>query len=185
MGYVTKNLLGNETILSSANVHWFILIRPIIFMMLGIALFFSRDVIGQWVVDFIAWVFKDPPTTNEEIQQMTTIRTNTALWLVRPLAFAMLFYGIISFIKNLIYRLTTELVITNSRIIAKWGLISRDTVELNTNQIESVIINQSVIGRLFNFGTVRVQGTGQAVTPFYAIADPLLFRRQAAEAISR
>jgi len=72
--------------------------------------------------------------------------------------------------------LTTELVITNKRVIAKFGLISRKTVELKNTKVESVQVNQSVMGRILNFGSVVVSGAGGPQAPIPNISAPLVFR---------
>jgi uncharacterized membrane protein YdbT with pleckstrin-like domain len=75
-------------------------------------------------------------------------------------------------------RLTTELVLTDRRIITKHGLISRDTVEMNLSKVESVHVKQGLLGRLLNFGDVTVVGTGSSPEPLRGIADPLELRRR-------
>jgi uncharacterized membrane protein YdbT with pleckstrin-like domain len=77
---------------------------------------------------------------------------------------------------------STELAVTNKRVIAKFGLISRHTVELNVAKIESVQVEQSVLGRLFDFGSIIVAGGGNPFAPVPGIADPLGFRRAFLEA---
>jgi len=72
--------------------------------------------------------------------------------------------------------LTTELVITNKRVIAKFGLISRQTVELKNSKVESVQVNQSIMGRMLNFGSVVVSGAGGPQAPIPNISAPLVFR---------
>jgi uncharacterized membrane protein YdbT with pleckstrin-like domain len=72
---------------------------------------------------------------------------------------------------------TTELAITNKRVIAKSGLIERKTIEMFIAKVESVQVDQGVLGRIFDFGTVTVSGTGIQSAPFTSIADPLLFRK--------
>lgn len=74
-------------------------------------------------------------------------------------------------------RATTELVFTNRRIIAKFGVISRDTVEINFKKIESIRVKQGVIGRILNYGDVIVSGSGATHAPIPKIANPLQFRR--------
>ena len=59
-----------------------------------------------------------------------------------------------------IHVLTTELALTNRRIIAKSGLIRRNTIELKTNRVESLGVNQGILGRIFNFGSIVVKGVG-------------------------
>ncbi len=86
---------------------------------------------------------------------------------------------VIDFIKALISKMSTELAITTKRVIAKVGFISRKTVELNHNKVESFNVDQSIFGRIFNFGTITVCGTGGGKTPIPNIGNPLEFRRQA------
>jgi uncharacterized membrane protein YdbT with pleckstrin-like domain len=74
----------------------------------------------------------------------------------------------------LIWR-TTEIAVTDQRVIYKTGYISRKTIEMNRNKIESVEVSQSVLGRLFNYGTVTVRGTGMGIEPIRNIEAPLAF----------
>jgi len=80
---------------------------------------------------------------------------------------------------------STELAITNKRVIAKFGFIKRDTVEINLNQVEALRVEQTFLGRMLNYGTIIVSGTGGALDPFPDIADPLVFRRKFMEATDR
>lgn len=86
-------------------------------------------------------------------------------------------------IKAFITKVTTELAITSKRVIAKVGLIRRNTVELNHSKVESFNIDQSIFGRIFGFGTLIVNGTGGGKTPIPSIDNPLEFRRNAMESI--
>lgn len=72
---------------------------------------------------------------------------------------------------------TTELGVTNKRVIAKSGLISRRTIEQRIQKIESIRVNQGIFGRLFGFGSIMVHGTGGATTPITMVADPFSFKR--------
>lgn len=80
---------------------------------------------------------------------------------------------------------STELAITNKRVIAKFGFIKRETVEINLNQVEALRVEQTFLGRMLNYGTIIVSGTGGALDPFPDIADPLVFRRKFMEATDR
>ena len=77
-----------------------------------------------------------------------------------------------------IHVLTTELALTNRRIIAKSGLIRRNTIELKTNRVESLGVNQGILGRIFNFGSIVVKGVGGSHAPIPYIARPMEFRQQ-------
>ncbi len=76
---------------------------------------------------------------------------------------------------------TTEMAITNKRVIAKFGFVSRRTVEINLQRIESIQVHQSLLGRLFNFGSIIVSGAGNPQAPIPGISDPLGFRRSFSE----
>ncbi len=71
---------------------------------------------------------------------------------------------------------STELALTNKRVLAKFGFIRRSTIEINTSRIESISVNQGMIGRLFNYGSIVIQGTGGSQAPIPYINSPLQFR---------
>ena len=80
---------------------------------------------------------------------------------------------------------STEVAITNRRIIAKFGFITRHTVEINLDKVESLRVEQGFWGRVLNFGTIFISGAGSAVAPMPNIADPLPFRQKFTEASTR
>jgi hypothetical protein len=71
---------------------------------------------------------------------------------------------------------TSELVITDRRVLIKVGFIRRQTFEMFISKIESVAVAQGMIGRFFNYGTVEIRGTGGSSESFATIAAPLQFR---------
>jgi len=73
-------------------------------------------------------------------------------------------------------RWTTEIAVTDRRVILKRGLIRRHTIEMNMNKIESVDVDQTVLGRIFGYGTIIVRGTGGSLEPIRNIRHPLTFR---------
>jgi uncharacterized membrane protein YdbT with pleckstrin-like domain len=77
---------------------------------------------------------------------------------------------------------TTEIAITNKRIIAKFGFISRSTIEINLPKVESVQVDQSVLGRMLDYGTIVVAGAGTPNLSIPGAAEPLLFRKHFMEA---
>ncbi|MDR5858220.1 PH domain-containing protein [Halomonas eurihalina] len=96
--------------------------------------------------------------------------------------FAMLVF-IVKEISAIITYFTTELAVTSRRVIAKKGLIRRKTAELNHSKVEGMNVDQSVLGRLLNYGTLNVNGTGAGRTPVSGVKAPLDFRRRALELI--
>ncbi len=77
---------------------------------------------------------------------------------------------------------STELAVTTKRLIVKHGFIRRNTIEININKVESIQVNQSLMGRMLGFGTLIIAGTGASHAPIDGIAEPLAFRRAFVEA---
>ena len=74
------------------------------------------------------------------------------------------------------HRLGTEIVLTDRRVIYKRGFIDRYTVEMNASKIETVDVVQSFWGRLLDYGTVVIRGTGATIEPLSMVAAPLKLR---------
>ncbi|HYT95766.1 MAG TPA: PH domain-containing protein [Casimicrobiaceae bacterium] len=91
------------------------------------------------------------------------------------LIFALL--GLIVIVVALIRRNSTELAVTNRRVIAKFGFIKRSTIELNLAKVESIRVEQSIGGRIFGYGSVIVTGTGSTMDPIPYVANPIKFRQ--------
>ncbi|WP_154678150.1 PH domain-containing protein [Paraburkholderia nodosa] len=94
--------------------------------------------------------------------------------------------GIGLFGASLVAWWTTEYAVTNKRVVARFGAVRRHTVELTLAKIESVRIEQSLIGRIFDYGSLVVGGGGLIATPIPGISNPhefhrMVFLAQAAE----
>jgi membrane flanked domain protein len=68
--------------------------------------------------------------------------------------------------------------LTNKRLIAKAGFIRRQTIELNIDRAESLSVIQGFWGRIFNYGSIVIRGTGGSHAPIPYIARPMEFRQQ-------
>lgn len=90
--------------------------------------------------------------------------------------------GIFIMLNAFFTYISTELAVTNKRVVAKTGLIRRNTIELNLSKIESIQVHQGIFGRILNYGSLVVSGAGNPQAPIPNIADPMNFRRLATEA---
>ena len=79
-------------------------------------------------------------------------------------------------LRGFIKRWSTEIAVTNRRVIFKEGLVARRTFEMNMDKIESVDVLQSVWGRIFGYGTIIVRGVGSGMEPLKGISAPIEFR---------
>jgi uncharacterized membrane protein YdbT with pleckstrin-like domain len=73
-------------------------------------------------------------------------------------------------------RWTTEIAVTDRRIIYKRGFIRRDTVEMHLDKVESVDVEQSILGRIMNYGDISIHGTGAGIEDLKNIGSPIAFR---------
>jgi uncharacterized membrane protein YdbT with pleckstrin-like domain len=89
---------------------------------------------------------------------------------------AILAVGLIGLLAAWVRQASSEFAVTNRRVIIKTGFLSRRTIELNMSKVESVQVNQDIIARFLNYGTITVIGTGGTKEPFAQIDDPLAFR---------
>lgn len=81
------------------------------------------------------------------------------------------------FILPWVHFITTEIVVTNKRVIYKTGLIVRDAHDINFNSTEMIELKQGICGRLLNYGDINLIGNGGKNQEFKDIADPLVFRK--------
>src|SRR5205814_6092819 len=84
--------------------------------------------------------------------------------------------ALVAFLQAWFDRSITELAVTDHRVIYKRGFVRRHTVEMNMDKVETVDVDQSVIGRLLGFGTIHVHGTGQGIENLRRFASPLRLR---------
>jgi uncharacterized membrane protein YdbT with pleckstrin-like domain len=75
-------------------------------------------------------------------------------------------------------RMSTEFTVTDRRIILKAGILGRASSEILLGKIESVQIEQSLLDRLLDRGTLVFTGTGGNQTVLRSIAGPLEFHKQ-------
>ena len=100
------------------------------------------------------------------------------LLLLQPIVGAVVIgVGILMAVPPWLERLTSEFGVTSKRVIIKVGLIQRRTLELLIRQVEAISVDQSLTGRIFNFGTITLSGTGGVRETFHNISNPLEFRR--------
>ena len=82
-------------------------------------------------------------------------------------------------------RWITEIAVTDRRIIYKRGFINRHTVEMNMDKVATVDVDQSILGRMLNYGCIQVLGVGSAsgnpdaprgIEKLQPVAEPLALR---------
>jgi len=112
------------------------------------------------------------------LKAVAVIIVGLALLVVQPIVGAVIAgVGLIMAVPPFLERTTSEFGVTSKRVIIKVGLIQRRTLELLIRQVEAISVDQSLMGRIFNFGTITLTGTGGVRETFQNISNPLEFRR--------
>lgn len=93
--------------------------------------------------------------------------------------------GLVACISGLIVYYSSEFDITDKRVIMKSGLISRYAFENSLDRIEGVEISQSIMGRIFDYGSIRIRGVSGTNELFSAVRYPFRFRYKVLEEIER
>ena len=94
----------------------------------------------------------------------------------RYIAYGLALVAVVFLVREWYQWWITEIAVTNRRVIYKRGLIRLQTNEMNMDKVESVQVNQSILGRMFDFGTVRILGTGEGFEALQTIAGPIKLR---------
>jgi len=148
MSYLTRVLQPGETILYRTTLSWTLYIPGLLVLLAAVAVFAASN----RVLKPQGWAF------------------------VLALVPALIGFALVA--RAWFYRWTTEVAITNRRIILKRGFVRRHTIEMNMDKVESVDVDQSLLGRLFNYGDITVRGTGEGFERLRMIDAPLKFRGQ-------
>jgi uncharacterized membrane protein YdbT with pleckstrin-like domain len=148
MAYYTKVLQQDERVLVVGRLHWSIYARAMLVLALAIAL-----AVGAF------WV---PDPDGQRVA-----------WIV---AAGLGVVGLLAFLAASIRRRSTEIVVTDRRVIFKRGILSRHTVEMNISKIETVDVEQGLGARLLGYGTVLIRGTGSGIEPLRRVGHPLAIR---------
>lgn len=142
MGFISENLLKDETVAYQARLHW------VIYMPAGVCGIFF---LISFAAPFLLGIF----------------------------FIATLWFGVSAYVRQT----TTEIAVTNKRLLGKTGFIKRDTIDLNLKKVESLYADQGLFGRMFDYGAVRIVGTGGSSFMVKGVLDPVAFKRAANEQI--
>jgi uncharacterized membrane protein YdbT with pleckstrin-like domain len=96
----------------------------------------------------------------------------------KGMAWLLLVLALLPIVKTYIICRNSEFAVTDKRVLLKTGVVRRHTFETLVTQVENIGVDQSVLGRLLDYGTITVTGTGATKETFARIAAPLEFRRQ-------
>jgi uncharacterized membrane protein YdbT with pleckstrin-like domain len=146
--YIDEILQPGEKVLYSTNAHW---------------IFFLPAIIG-WIVAGVFLVLSGLVPAGPSVLICLSLAAIAAVAALYKTATAWF------------HRWTTETDVTNFRVVHKTGFVKRQTFEMSVDKVESVDVNQSILGRILNYGDVTVLGVGEGGKTLDMIASPLSFR---------
>jgi len=146
--YIDEILQPGEKVLYSTNAHW---------------IFFLPAIAG-WIVAIVFVVLS------------YLVPAGAPALLCLSMAAISAVVALYKTITAWFHQWTTETDVTDLRIIHKTGFIQRQTFEMSLDKVESVDVNQSILGRIFDYGDVTILGVGKSEEKISTVSSPLSFR---------
>ena len=151
MSYIDKSLGDGETVIARANFHW---------------LYVTAAWLSLLVPLILVLVAYSQAQSQPDLDRIYGVSAGLLFVL-----------GLIQFLRMMFRKWSTEIGVTSHRFVERYGLLSMRTNEIALPNIEGVRVNQSILGRIFGYGTVKIEGTGVDSVTTPTIADPIGFVR--------
>ena len=154
MAYIQNNLIDGEKVLYHAQLHWVALLRHIMVVLLLIAA----------AIALLYLASQNPSAHNAD--------------LMKGISYVLVSISIIPIFAGAMKRSSLEFAVTNKRVVMQRGADERNIVEMFLNKIENIGIDQSIYGRMLDYGTVVIRSTGGSLEQFPFVAAPLELKRK-------
>lgn len=166
MSYIEKHLIAGETVVYTTRLHWIVLLGPLLLGLLFL-------LVGSLVAALLVRLSTNINSRNDASS---------------PLAAAgviLLVVGVACIVWGVFKRNATEMAVTDKRVVIKVGLLRRRTIELLLSQVESIVVEESMMGRILGYGDVALRGTGGTPETFNPVDHPIEFRKQVEQQIEK
>ncbi len=161
MSYLENKLTADEELIYEAKLHWIILLKPIIFLLLlGVVI------------------------ANLEKYQVFHYLPIALLYKNHIYLTVIVLFGCWPLLNILIQKWSTHIGITNQRLLCKRGFIAIDLNGMPLSKIENIDSYQSILGRILGYGAITVKGSGSTPIYLYDISKPMEFRNELASRLS-
>ncbi|PJB70529.1 MAG: hypothetical protein CO093_07735 [Alphaproteobacteria bacterium CG_4_9_14_3_um_filter_47_13] len=168
MLYIQESLSQDEEVVHVGHFHWMYTLQSIMSIVWG--------VVGCIAV-ICGWLYFQSHFGTGFYSENLFGRIREMHPGLRLFAFFLILLGIWGFAQRMIIKATTEIAITNSRLIYKRGLVARYVGEMSIDRIEGVNVLQGILGRLLGYGRIMVRGMGVGEVILPPLRDPIAFRR--------
>lgn len=169
MLYVQQSLGPDEELVHVGKFHWMYTVNAFMAIVWGMVTSIFIIVGAILIYNQMGWFERPDPSLLQQIREINPI--------VRIFSFIAFLLGLLSFAQMMVIKATTEIAITNTRLIYKRGLIARQVGEISIDRIEGVNVLQSILGRLFDYGRLAIRGMGIGEVVLPPIDQPIKFRQ--------
>ena len=155
--YIRETLLKDEKLVYVARPHWIVFFASVTAILMAL-------MISQFGPSYFSLQIK---VAGYDIYQL--------------LAMLVFFVGLCWLTQACVRYYTSEYGITDKRVLMKTGWIQRNSLEIFLRKLEAIHVNQTILGRILNYGTIVIIGTGGTEDRYSYIPDPLGFRKRVQE----
>ncbi len=164
--YVKRAMQKDERILYIAQLHWIIYQSAFTTLVLGALIGHFGFYVAEFLLGGTSWA----AFVEKYIQHV---------------GIGIVLMGALQAVFSYIRQISTELVITNQRVIAKHGWIATNSHEIMMTKVEGATIDQTVMGRICGYGTLMIKGTGGGTSPIDHVAAPYQFHARLMDALRK
>ncbi len=133
-----SNYWKNKKIIYSAKSHWFAYLKSLLLMLIP-----------------AYFLFVDTIVLKSALEKSDTLKNQ---WLLEFGLPGVLLLILLILLYLFLQQVTMSLMITARQTVAQWGLIFKQQIEMTHSQFEEIRMKQSIMGRLLNFGTLKIRG---------------------------
>jgi uncharacterized membrane protein YdbT with pleckstrin-like domain len=163
MSYIEASQVPGESIVYRTRLHWVVMLRHVL---LGLLLLAGSGALLSYLLD--------QPRLG-----------NTGEHLAKAGVAVLLACAIAVILAGVVRRNATEMAVTSRRVVVKQGLVSRKTIEMLLNKIETIEVSEPMMGRMLGYGSITIVGTGGTSEPFHKMAHPLQFRSEVQQQLEK
>ncbi len=166
--YVRQSLSADEELVHLGRFHWMYNVSAFMNVIWGAVSCFAV----LYAAIYFQWHYGSGFYSYSWLGQVRELHPGLKL-----LAFLFFVLGWLGFARMMVIKASTEIAVTNTRLIYKRGLVARYVGEMSIDRIEGVNVLQSIPGRLLGYGRVMVRGMGVGEVVLPPLADPIAFRK--------
>ncbi len=174
MLYVQQSLGPDEELIHVGRFHWMYTFSAMMSIFWGFFFCIAILVGALYLQRFTGFHFwsSEMPYDASGLERLRALNPYLKFF-----AFLMFVMGLYRFAHMMVIKATTEIAITNNRLVYKTGLLARYVGEISIDRIEGVNLLQGILGRLLNYGRVMIRGMGVGELVLPPIEDPVAFRK--------